>query len=170
MATKLPFIMASVLAMTMGLTACGKDEKAQKPTEEIAAEQGEIARANNPAPEAKEPATAVATPAPVASPATETASADKASSEKSGGVSADAGEKLYQATCKACHDAGLLGAPKPNDPANWKPRIAQGKDVLYKHAIEGFTGKTGTMPPKGGSTAPEDEVKAAVDYMVANSG
>lgn len=49
----------------------------------------------------------------------------------------------------------------------WKDRIAQGKDTLYKHSIEGFQGKTGVMPPKGGSTASDEEMKAAVDYMVS---
>ena len=46
-------------------------------------------------------------------------------------------------------------------------RIAQGEATLFKHAIEGFTGKKGVMPPKGGSTASDDEVKAAVQYMVS---
>ena len=163
---KLSFVMASVLAMGMGLTACSKQETAHHATEDIAAEQGEIARANNPAPAAKEPATPVATAAP-ASTATATASAP--ATQTATATASDAGEKLYGQTCKACHDAGLLGAPKPGDKENWKPRIAQGKDTLYKHAIEGFTGKTGAMPAKGGSAASDDEVKAAVDYMVAKS-
>jgi cytochrome c5 len=53
------------------------------------------------------------------------------------------------------------------DKAAWAPRIKQGNDTLYAHAIKGFQGKAGVMPPKGGSTAPDSEVKAAVDYMVA---
>jgi len=39
---------------------------------------------------------------------------------------------------------------------------------LYDHALKGFQGKSGVMPPKGGSTASDAEVKAAVDYIVAN--
>jgi cytochrome c5 len=51
---------------------------------------------------------------------------------------------------------------------DWAPRIAQGKDVLYKHAIEGFTGEKGVMPPKGANPSlSDDDVKAAVDYMQA---
>ena len=47
------------------------------------------------------------------------------------------------------------------------PRIAQGKDTLYKHAIEGFNGKTGVMPAKGGRADwPDDLIKQAVDHMV----
>lgn len=72
--------------------------------------------------------------------------------------------------CTACHSTGVAGAPKVGDKAAWEPRIAQGTEVLYKHAIGGFTGKSGTMPPKGGRTdLSDDEVKAAVDYMVSKA-
>jgi cytochrome c5 len=54
------------------------------------------------------------------------------------------------------------------DKAAWAPRLAQGNAALYEHAIKGFQGKAGFMPPKGGSSASDDEVKAAVDYMVAS--
>ena len=77
------------------------------------------------------------------------------------------GEELFQATCSACHGAGIAGAPKAGDKAAWGPRIAKGKDVLYHHAMEGFTGTAGVMPAKGGRMdAPDDLVKQAVDYMV----
>ncbi|WP_075794042.1 c-type cytochrome [Massilia putida] len=78
-----------------------------------------------------------------------------------------AGKALFDATCVACHGAGIAGAPKFGDKAAWAPRIAQGTNTLYQHAIKGFQGKSGMMPPKGGSTAPDADVKAAVDYMVA---
>ena len=84
-------------------------------------------------------------------------------------VSADAGEKLFGSVCATCHTAGLMGAPKLADKAAWAPRIAQGKDTLYKHAISGYQGKSGVMPAKGGSQASDDEVKAAVDYMVSKA-
>ena len=80
-----------------------------------------------------------------------------------------AGEALYKSTCQACHGAGVAGAPKLDDKADWAPRIAQGEATLFKHAIEGFTGKKGVMPPKGGSAASDDDVKAAVQYMVAQA-
>jgi cytochrome c5 len=81
-----------------------------------------------------------------------------------------AGKSVYNKTCAMCHAAGVAGAPKPGDKADWDPRIAQGNDLLYKHALEGFTGSKGQMPPKGGAPAlPDDEVKAAVDYMVGLS-
>jgi cytochrome c5 len=81
----------------------------------------------------------------------------------------DKGEALYKQTCMACHAAGVAGAPKLGDKAAWGPRIAQGNDTLYTHALKGFQGKVGMMPPKGGSSAPDADVKAAVDYMVGQS-
>jgi cytochrome c5 len=77
------------------------------------------------------------------------------------------GKSVFGKTCAMCHAAGVAGAPKPGDKEDWAPRIAQGKDTLYKHAIEGFTGSKGQMPARGANAAlPDAEVKAAVDYMV----
>ncbi len=74
---------------------------------------------------------------------------------------------VYEKVCSSCHSAGLAGAPKSGDKAAWAPRIAQGTDTLYKHAIEGFQGKAGVMPAKGGfSNYPDDLIKLAVDHMV----
>ena len=82
----------------------------------------------------------------------------------------DKGKKIYDASCMACHAAGVAGAPKLGDKANWGPRIAQGADKLHTHAIKGFQGKAGMMPPKGGNMGlKDDDVKAAVDYMVTSS-
>jgi cytochrome c5 len=80
------------------------------------------------------------------------------------------GGAAYDTGCVACHGAGIAGAPKAGDKGAWGPRIAQGKATLYKHAIEGFNGKTGVMPAKGGQAAwPDDLVKQAVDHMVGLS-
>jgi len=77
------------------------------------------------------------------------------------------GKKVYDSGCTACHTAGVAGAPKLGDKAAWKGRIAAGKATLYGHAIKGFQGKSGVMPPKGGFTnLSDDEVKAAVDFMI----
>jgi len=77
------------------------------------------------------------------------------------------GKGTYDKACMACHAAGVAGAPKLGDKAAWGPRIAQGNDTLYTHAIKGFQGKKGFMPAKGGNAALSDaDVKAAVDYMV----
>jgi cytochrome c5 len=73
------------------------------------------------------------------------------------------GEQAFKEVCSACHGTGLNGAPKAGDKAAWAPRIAQGKDTLYKDAISG----KGLMPPKGGTTWPDATVRMAVDYMVS---
>lgn len=80
-------------------------------------------------------------------------------SDKSGGAD---GKAAYEGACAMCHAAGIAGAPKTGDKAAWKPRIAQGIDALYASALNGKN----AMPPKGGSSLPDAQVKAAVDYLV----
>lgn len=103
-------------------------------------------------------ASAQATPPEAAKPAP----ADKPDPSK--------GKTVYESTCAACHGSGVAGAPKFGDQAAWGPRVAQGAPKLHEHAIKGFQGKTGMMPPKGGNTALSDaDVIAAVDYIVSKS-
>ena len=81
------------------------------------------------------------------------------------------GEEVFNSLCTACHAAGVAGAPKMGDAGAWGPRIAQGEATLFKHALEGFTGKTGTMPAKGGNPALSDlEIQRAVVFMANKSG
>ncbi|HYA65617.1 MAG TPA: c-type cytochrome [Burkholderiaceae bacterium] len=88
------------------------------------------------------------------------------------GVSAalKTGKAVYEETCGACHGEGIAGAPKVGDKKAWRARIAQGFDTLVKHAIDGYTGKDGTMPPKGGGGFEDLEVARAVAYMADKSG
>ena len=80
------------------------------------------------------------------------------------------GPQVYNAACVACHGAGIGGAPILGDAALWTDRIAQGRDTVVRHAIEGYTGSAGYMPAKGGRMDLSDaEVEAAVDYMIAES-
>jgi cytochrome c5 len=72
------------------------------------------------------------------------------------------GEQAFTQVCSACHATGINGAPKIGDHAAWAPRIAQGKETLYKDAIAG----KGNMPPKGGTTWPDATIRMAVDYML----
>ena len=62
----------------------------------------------------------------------------------------------------ACHGTGVAGAPKFGDKAAWAPFIATGMDAMLKVAING----KGAMPPRGASTATDDELRAAIQYMV----
>jgi cytochrome c5 len=73
-----------------------------------------------------------------------------------------AGEALYKQTCMMCHAAGVANAPKFGDKAAWAPRVQQGIPVLVQNAIKG----KGAMPPKGGSAASDQDMRAAVEYMV----
>jgi len=76
------------------------------------------------------------------------------------------GEDIYNSTCAGCHGTGALGAPKLGDTAAWAPRIAQGDDVLLKHAISGLN----SMPPKGTcSSCSDDEIASTIKYMVDHS-
>lgn len=80
------------------------------------------------------------------------------------------GTEVYQQVCVACHGQGIGGAPRVGDGAAWGPRVAKGKDTLYAHAIEGFKGDAGVMPPKGGRTDLADElIRAAVDHIIETS-
>ncbi|MCS3457527.1 cytochrome c5 [Aeromonas sp. BIGb0405] len=76
------------------------------------------------------------------------------------------GETVYKGACFACHDTGAAGAPKRGDKAAWEPRVAQGFDTLRKHAIEGFTGTHGVMPPRGTcASCSDEEIENAIHFM-----
>lgn len=81
------------------------------------------------------------------------------------------GKTAYGSICVACHGSGIPGIPQLGDAAAWAPRIAQGNDILYERAINGYTGSSGMpMPAKGGNPSlSDDDVKAAVDYIVSSS-
>jgi cytochrome c5 len=100
-----------------------------------------------------------AEPAPVA--------ADAAASTKT----EDAGKRVYSSLCFSCHGTKLPGVPQLGDAVSWKVVIEKGMDILYQHALEGFTGTSGiAMPVRGGNPNLTDaEVRAAVDYMVDSS-
>ncbi len=81
-----------------------------------------------------------------------------------------AGKAVYESSCAGCHDSGVAGAPKPGDKIAWNERLKPGVDVLVKKSIDGFEGKLGVMPPKGGNAMLTDEETGnAVAYMVDRS-
>jgi cytochrome c5 len=128
--------------------------------DDVEVERAVVYMANKAGGNLKEPAVkAAAAAAPAASEAAPAAAAAPAVD----------GKKVFETTCAACHGTGIAGAPKFGDKDAWAPRIKQGVAKLHENAIKGFQGKAGVMPPKGGSTASDEDVKAAVDYMVAGS-
>ena len=142
--TLFPLMLVALLA------ACGNKQEAAAP-------------APAPAPTTQ----AAPAPAPAPEPATQVAAAPAAAAAPADNPQ---GEKTFKGTCALCHQTGAGGAPVVANKADWAPRIAQGKETLYTHAIKGFTGQKGAMPPKGANASlSDDDVKAAVDYMVGKS-
>lgn len=147
---KLPFAVAISAALL--LAACGKEAP------QASAPAAEAPKVETPAAEAPK----VEAPAAAAAPAAEAPKAEATASVD--------GKSIYGKTCAMCHAAGVAGAPKPGDKEAWAPRIAQGNDTMYKHALEGFTGDHGMMPARGGNPKlTDEEVKAAVDFMAGQS-
>lgn len=86
------------------------------------------------------------------------------------GAAGDAGVKtakqLYEGACLACHASGVAGAPKVGDVAAWELRLESGLDMITASAIQG----KGAMPANGGSAYSEEEIRAVIEYMIAESG
>lgn len=121
---------------------------------------GELVLSDFPQAAAATPATpAAAVVAPVAPVV-----ADPAPVSAAGG--ANKGKAIYDASCAACHGAGVAGAPKLGDKLAWAPRIKAGSAALYNSTLKGKN----AMPAKGGNASLTDaDVKAVVDYMVSQS-
>ncbi|MBA4740631.1 MAG: cytochrome c5 family protein [Burkholderiales bacterium] len=79
-------------------------------------------------------------------------------------IAVDPGESLYNTVCQACHAAGIAGAPKTGDQSVWSARLDLGNNVLYQSVIKGKN----LMPARGGATnASDDDIRAAVDFMLS---
>lgn len=80
------------------------------------------------------------------------------------------GKQVYEFRCEGCHARNTQGAPMPDDNFEWSMRLRKkGLDVLLKHSMEGFNNYL--MPPRGGCRdCNQDEVYAAVFYMLERSG
>jgi cytochrome c5 len=85
-------------------------------------------------------------------------------SDQASGLDLEQGKKIVQSSCYACHGTGAAGAPKIGDKAAWAPRIAQGRETLLANSIQGLR----AMPPRGACmTCSDDDLKAAIDYMIS---
>ncbi len=151
----LSFIVPVIVIVTLAqIAASGK-----KPAAATAASEEAVAKRIKPA------GTVVVDPSQAAAPAAVqvavTAPAAAVSAAPAGGDSAK-GKSIYDASCAACHGAGVAGAPKTGDKAAWAPRLKLGKDAMVASVIKG----KGAMPPKGGNASLADaDIKAAVDYL-----
>ncbi len=151
------FIMIGLAAlmaifMILGISFGGISESPEKATAEVMENTAPVGKVQI---EGDEPE------APAMVESTEMAAAEKD----------DAGKTTYGSICVACHGSGIPGIPQLGDASAWAPLIAQGNDILYEHAINGYTGSSGMpMPAKGGNPSlSDDDVKAAVDYIVSSS-
>jgi cytochrome c5 len=85
-----------------------------------------------------------------------------------GSLFAATAEETYKNSCGACHDAGVANAPKLGDKAAWAPRVKQGKDAMYKSALNGKPG-TAMMAKGGFANLSDADVTAVVDLMMAKA-
>lgn len=127
----------------MALVACDKDQAdlAQQPSAQMdtrQVDQGSL--------DAQKSAEGEKLPVPLAKP-----------------LSLAEGKKRYEATCRMCHDSGLLDAPRLGHASDWVGRTEQGVEILYKHSAQGVN----KMPAQAVNGVSEAEVYAAVDYMLS---
>ncbi len=155
-----------VVSLAVSLSACGgghEEVKAPERTEAAA----ELARAN--APEAEDMGFAETAPMVVATAdTTEDASAEAepvAEAAATDDLAVNVGAELYNKQCMACHATGLLNAPKLGDAAAWGPRIEKGLDTLTTHSANGFN----QMPAQAYNGVTEDQIRQAVEYMIAEA-
>lgn len=172
-------LLAIALIASLGtLTACGEKNNestaskapAEIPKTETQPTETQPKADTEPQPETKTEAQPADAPkadeAPQAEAKTEDVQKTEEKTDKKEEIlAADAGQKLYDSTCHTCHATGLLDAPKLGDKAAWQPRIAKGKETLYKHSAKGFN----KMPPQAIGDISEAQVHAAVDYILEKS-
>jgi cytochrome c5 len=159
---------ATFLALTLLLAACGSEAEnaasaGQQAAEKTAATASESGAAQEPA-QAEDAKNMMAD---AGAAAEKTAAKEEEAKQEEQKREPMDGYTVYNRFCTVCHKQGMNGAPKFRDKEAWQPRIAKGKETLYKHSIEGFR----AMPAKGGIAGLYDqEVKDAVDFMVKNVG
>ena len=129
----------SLIAL-LGLAACKPQDPAPLPPQ---------VGTRAPSAATAEPASTSADSAPSDVAASEQTGESSSTASTAGSSAAVDGAAVYAQACATCHATGLAGAPKLGDAEDWGPRLAQGEAVLLQHALEGYTGEKGVMPPKG---------------------
>lgn len=154
-------VIAFLVAVTVGLILLGVYFNGRKPVEVSEAKAAQIALAIQPHGAVYAGATGAA-----AQEAAKQAAAEAAKGQVAYEGTLD-GSVIFGNLCTGCHTSGAGGAPKL-EKAVWTARMAQGKDTLHKHAIEGYN-NVGVMPARGGNPSLTDaQVIATVDWMIGN--
>ena len=164
---------------TLIITACGDGDTPASSSSSEAASTKMTAENQMPATEnTQQSMTSESMPESETTPAVEAAAEETPSAAES--VPAEAttaetptstapvdGGNIYHTYCAICHKLGMNAAPKYGNKALWAKRIAQGRETVYSHALNGLRG----MPPRGGfANLTDEEVKAGVDFMVRAAG
>lgn len=72
--------------------------------------------------------------------------------------------EIYGRSCQTCHENTGTGAPQTHNVEQWKPRLAQGEELLFDHMVNGFGG----MPPLGQCIeCSGDDLKALMQFMAS---
>ena len=151
-------VSALTLAMTVG---CNGGTETETPAEPTATENVTPEPAPEPEVAVEEPVVETEQPEAEVEATQEAATSEAAAAP----LTATSGAELYEAKCKSCHEKGLLKAPVFGNKEEWAPRIAKGKETLYKHSAEGFN----SMPPQAVDGVSVEQIHAAVDYMIEKS-
>jgi cytochrome c len=75
------------------------------------------------------------------------------------------GKAGYEKNCAVCHGTDAMGAPDVGNKKAWAKVLKQDLDTIYSNAINGKNG----MPPKGGTSLPDDKIKEIINYMIQES-
>ncbi len=79
------------------------------------------------------------------------------------------GDEVVDYLCASCHTAGVGGAPKLDDAADWGTRYAQGMNTLMDIGINGKAGTT--MMPRGGDPSlSDDDIWNSIVAMLKRAG
>jgi len=158
----------SLLLSALFILGCDSQpmDKSSKAEEKKSSESAPLTISDRPVTVGQDNAKQDKPPEKVESVTSEKMSKEKMPEEKPVTVSMS-GEQVYKSTCQNCHASGAAGSPKLDDVANWTPRIAKGMEALYQSAIKGIPASA--MMPKGTCTkCTDDELRAAVDFMVSS--